>query len=79
MMGFTVPPRMRIDAASLMASKCPLLKSCLLETTRLYSRGQETKTVLENFDLEGNAGVFKSPDKWKMQKDEWVDRRPSSD
>lgn len=74
MLGFWVPPRTKIDARSLMAAKCPLLDSCLLETTRLYARGQVTKTVTEDFDLEGDAsGIFTKLDKWKMQKGEWVD------
>lgn len=73
-MGFTVPPRVTVDGAALLGPKTPLLKQCWLESARLYSRGQGSWTATNDFELDGEAGgVFKSADKWRINKGDWVD------
>jgi hypothetical protein len=73
-LGFTVPPRVTVDTDGLLKDKTPLLKHCWLETARLYSRGQGSSTVAEDFDLNGEEeGIFKATDKWKMNKGDWID------
>jgi cytochrome P450 len=73
-MGFTVPPRVTIDVVGLLGSKAPLLKRCWLETARVYSRGQGSWTATEEFDLQGqDGGIFKAAEKWKINKNDWVD------
>lgn len=73
-MGFSVPPRMSIDAVGLMSGKCPILESCLLEASRVYSRRTTTVTVTSDFDLEGDAGgMFKTKEEWKIRKGDWID------
>lgn len=73
-MGFSVPPRVSIDAKGLL-SQCPLLKSAYIETVRLYSRGSRAGIVTKDFELESQEAtkVFKSGEKWAFKKGEWVD------
>ena len=73
-MGFTVPPRLDVDANALLGKKIPLLKNCWLESVRLYSRGQESWTAVEDLELDGDeGGVFKTADKWRISKGDWID------
>ena len=73
-MGFTVPPRLKIDSTVLLGKKTKLLQKCWLESARVYSRGQESWTTTESFELDGGeGGVFKTADKWKIEKGEWID------
>ena len=73
-MGFTVPPRVAVDTVALLGSKTPLLKQCWLETARVYSRGQESWIATDDFEFRGEqGGVFKSVDKWKISKGDWID------
>jgi cytochrome P450 len=73
-MGFSVPPRVSIDAKGLL-NHCPLLKSAYIETVRLYSRGSRAGVVTKDFELESQEAtkVFKSGEKWAFKKGEWVD------
>lgn len=73
-MGFSVPPRVSIDADGLL-TQCPLLKSAYIETVRLYSRGSRAGVVTKDFELESQEAtkVFKSGEKWVFKKGEWVD------
>ncbi|QDS70165.1 hypothetical protein FKW77_006099 [Venturia effusa] len=73
-MGFSVPPRVSIDARSLL-TKCPLLESAYIETVRLYSRNSRAGVVTKDFELESQEAtkVFKAGEKWKFTKGEWVD------
>ncbi|KAE9969005.1 hypothetical protein BLS_003431 [Venturia inaequalis] len=73
-MGFSVPPRVSIDAKGLL-TQCPLLKSAYIETVRLYSRGSRAGIVTKDFELESQEAtkVFKSGEKWAFKKGEWVD------
>lgn len=73
-MGFSVPPRVSIDAKGLL-TQCPLLKSAYIETVRLYSRGSRAGVVTKDFELESQEAtkVFKSGEKWAFKKGEWID------
>jgi cytochrome P450 len=73
-MGFSVPPRVRIDASALLGPSAPVLQRCWLETARLYSRGQNSWVATEDFDLEGDdGGIFKGKEKWRVNKGDWID------
>ena len=73
-MGFTVPPRVTVNAAALIGPKTSLLQACWTESARLYSRGQQSWVATEDFDIEGDQSrVFKAKDKWKIKKGDWVD------
>lgn len=73
-LGFSVPPRVSIDADGLL-TQCPLLKSAYIETVRHYSRGSRAGVVTKDFELESQEAtkVFKSGEKWAFKKGEWVD------
>jgi hypothetical protein len=73
-MGFSVPPKVSIDAKGLL-NKCPLLKGAYIETVRLYSRGSRAGVITKDFELESQEAtkVFKSSEKWAFKKGEWFD------
>jgi cytochrome P450 len=72
-MGFTVPPRVTMDAEGIV-KRCPLLKSAFIETVRLYSRGLYSRKITENLVIEAkNEKVFKRGDRWAMAKGEFID------
>ena len=68
-LGFSVPPNLKIDAEG-MLTKCPLLRSCWLETVRLYARGLDSRRVTESFTTEDKSAT--GTDKWWFEKNEYV-------
>ncbi|KAF2417996.1 cytochrome P450 [Tothia fuscella] len=71
-LGFTVPPRVNIEVASLI-SNCGLLKAAYIETVRLYSRGLVTLKSAADFSIEESTSkVFGKKEKWGIKKGEYV-------
>ncbi|OCL09652.1 cytochrome P450 [Glonium stellatum] len=73
---YSEPPRITINIEDL-AAKCPLLRSCLLETLRLYSAPLSAKVVTRDFTITESASdagsAAATPSTWQLRKGEHID------
>ena len=65
-MGFAQPVSMDIDVEGLTA-KCPILRSCFLETVRVYGRGWMAGKIMRDFTLVEDDNLS-----WSLKRNEWV-------
>lgn len=73
---YSEPPRIAINIENL-AAECPLLRSCLLETLRLYSAPLSAKVVTKDFTITESTsdagGTAATPSTWQLRKGEHID------
>jgi hypothetical protein len=65
-LGFAQPVSMDIDVDGLIA-KCVILRSCFLETVRVYGRGWKAGKIVRDFTLVEDDSLS-----WSLKRNEWV-------
>lgn len=65
-LGFSQAISMNIDVDGLI-TKCGLLRSCFLETVRVYGRGWKAGKIVKDFTLVEDDSLS-----WSLKKNEWV-------